>query len=85
MKKDSSEQSAGLREHLVSQFKSRAQRQAPPDELKIQVFKTIDHIQLMTDMFELFTIDFADSELKMIDLMSRGLDLQNRDVDPPED
>jgi hypothetical protein len=85
MKDHSYEDSDSLRQHLKRQFQNRDQKEIPPEELKSQVFKTIDRIQLFTDMFELFTVDFANSEMKMIDLMTKRDDaLQPPAADPEE-
>ncbi|MBK8501732.1 MAG: hypothetical protein IPL46_05715 [Saprospiraceae bacterium] len=85
MKDHLKEHSESLRQHLTRQFQSRDQKKAPSEELKSQVFQSIDRIQLLADMFELFTVDFGNIELKMIDTISKGNDTSvSTDADPDE-
>jgi len=70
MKENAHEHPESLKQHLSRQFQNRNQKETPPVELKNQVFQSVDRIQLFADMFELFTLDFASSELMMIDIIS---------------
>ena len=74
-----------LRQHLTSQFKAVKKDAAMPENLKNEVFNTLDTIQLMADVADLFTVKFTQSESQFIDLLNNLQSGENKSETHPED
>ncbi len=65
------EKAKALRHHLSEQFQKVQAKEPAPEELKKSVFDTLDSLQLIADVADLFTVKFAKSESSMVGLMSK--------------
>lgn len=58
-----------IRENLEEKFKQLLPDDNAPEELKEEVFNTLDTFNLMGDIVDLFTTKFSQSESHLLDLM----------------
>ncbi len=83
------EKAKELRHHLSAQFQQVRAKEQAPEELKKSVFDTLDSLQLIADVADLFTVKFAMSESSMVGLMSKpkenGLENNIESAAPSED
>lgn len=59
-----------LKKHLKEQFLRMEDKTTPPDDLKKEVFDTLDSLSLFADILGLFTLDFAEAELTILNAMN---------------
>lgn len=59
-----------LKEHLKEQFRRMEDKTQPPEDLKNEVFDTLDSLSLFADILGLFTIDFTAAEMTILDAMN---------------
>ena len=86
--KDNVEKNA-IEENLKQQFQNLNTDSAAPEDLKKEVFSTLDTITLFSDVLDLFTAKFSESEAELIDLignpdMQRDEDVSEKDSDTPD-
>lgn len=82
--KHGDEKEPPLQQHLKEQFQRMQPDGHAPESLKKEVFSTLDAIQLMSDVTELFTVKFTQTEASLLDLMNdkpESLD----DAEAPDD
>lgn len=60
------EKAEELRNHLSEQFHQLQPKEPAPQELKKNVFDTLDTLQLMADVADLFTVKFAKANTRMV-------------------
>ncbi|RMF19775.1 MAG: hypothetical protein D6765_17630, partial [Bacteroidetes bacterium] len=60
-------QSRNLEEFLHEQFRKMGTESPLPEELKKEVFDTLDALSFLSDLIDLFTIKFSQSELELLD------------------
>ena len=58
-----------IRENLEEKFKQLLPDDNAPEELKEEVFNTLDTFNLMGDIVDLFTTKFSQSESHLLDMM----------------
>ncbi len=63
------EQQQELHSHLKGAFQKMQPKEAAPAALKKQVFDTLDTIQLVADMADLFTVKFTQTESQLVGLL----------------
>ncbi|MCF8247239.1 MAG: hypothetical protein K9J37_14790 [Saprospiraceae bacterium] len=63
------QQGQELRSHLKGAFQKMQPKEAAPETLKKQVFGTLDTIQLVADMADLFTVKFTQTESQLVELL----------------
>ena len=59
-----------LKEHLKEQFLHMEDKTQPPEDLKNEVFDTLDSLSLFADIVGLFTVDFTEAEMIILDAMN---------------
>lgn len=64
---------------MIDKFKLLKQSEPAPEELKGQVFQTLDTMVLLTDIFDLFTAKYTMSELEFLDTIQESPDSEERD------
>ncbi len=57
-----------MRKHLEEQFGQMRSSEPAPEELKEEVFRTLDTLNLLADIVDLFTVKFSKSEAEFLDL-----------------
>ena len=70
MMMDNSQQNNAHRtadEHLEASFRQMQPKEPAPEQLKREVFSTLDSIQLVADVLDVFTIKFMKTEVDFID------------------
>ena len=77
-KQHDADQEFDLKEYLQIRFQEiQSQTDEPdmpaPDSLKKEVFATLDTIQLVADVTDLFTVKFTKAESQLIDLVDTDL------------
>jgi len=77
-------------ENLEEQFQQLGSDQKVPEDLKEEVFGTLDSLNLFGDVLDLFTTKFSKSEANLIDLVSNPTDkneteTESEEEDKPED
>ena len=63
------QQGQELHDHLKDEFQKMKPKEAAPVALKKQVFDTLDTIQLVADMADLFTVKFTQTESQLVGLL----------------
>lgn len=66
---------------MEEKFKDLNDRKEPPKEVKDEVFKTLDSMQLMADILDLFTFKFIETEVSMIENIVREENTNQNDTD----
>ncbi len=56
-----------LEEFLRKHFQDMGKESPLPEELKKEVFDTLDALSFLSDLIDLFTIKFSQSELELLD------------------
>lgn len=59
-----------IQEHLEAQFQKLGSDEKSPEDLKKEVFNTLDTLQLLGDFADLFTAKFTETEVKFVDVVS---------------
>ena len=57
-----------IQKHLEEQFGQMRRPESAPEELKDQVFDTLDTLNLVADIVDLFTVKFSKTEAEFLDL-----------------
>lgn len=63
------EETNKIRQNLEAQFKSLLPNDNAPQELKEEVFNTIDTLSLIGDIVDLFTTKFSDTETAFLQMI----------------
>lgn len=58
-----------IRSNLEEQFKKLFSEDAAPEEIKEEVFNTIDSLTFLGDLADLFTAKFGQTESELLDLL----------------
>lgn len=61
-----------VRSNLENQFQKLIPGEAPPDDLKEEVFNTLNSINLLADILDLFTLKFTQTEADFLDNLTDG-------------
>ncbi|KAA3627409.1 MAG: hypothetical protein DWQ02_19890 [Bacteroidetes bacterium] len=71
-----------IRENLEQQFQQLNADLEKPEDLKKEVFNTLDSLTLLGDIVELFTTKFIETEVKFLDTISNS---ENQDKSSKND
>ena len=63
------EEQNSIQKNLQDQFCQLKSDETPPEELKDEVFKTLDTIHLVADLIDLFTVKFGSTDAEFLDLL----------------
>lgn len=63
-----------LQKHLEEQFGQIRPQESPPEDLKEEVFDTLDTLLFMADLADLFTVKFSRAEMEFLDLFENESD-----------
>ena len=55
-----------IRNNLEKQFKKLIPEDAPPEQLKEEIFQTLDTVNVIGDIADLFTFQFMQTSAKLI-------------------
>lgn len=59
------------KDNLMQQFHEMESQVSPPPELKEEVFSTLDTLDLLVDIADLFTVKFTETEATILEAMTR--------------
>ena len=62
---------------MIDKFKLLKQSEPAPEELKGQVFQTLETMVLLADIFDLFTAKYTMSELEFLDTIQDTSELKD--------
>lgn len=78
-----------IQKHLEEQFKQLLPDETAPEDLKKEVFQTLDTLSLMGDIADLFTAKFGQTEAVFMGVMdtedTTGTSKITEDDQPPEE
>lgn len=68
--RDRAEEKTATELHIEQLFKNMLPREDAPEAVKKEVFQTLDTLNLVGDVFDLFTAKFTQSESEFLDLLA---------------
>ncbi|MFT4759872.1 MAG: hypothetical protein ACI9XO_003649 [Paraglaciecola sp.] len=68
------DEKSDIQKHLEEKFKAMLPKEDAPEELKKEVFQTLDTLNLIGDVADLFTTKFTRTEVTFFRLMEEDYD-----------